>query len=397
MEHIARNPQSDPQENDLYKTLAKVVFLAAGVCVALWFLDITIPVLLLFAFAAMLSIALNAPTTWLERRGLHRVLAALLVTLAVAVVLAAVGWLVVPRVIAQVTDLMTHLPEYLNRLTRTFGRLLRNYPAVSRWLHLNPHAPPNLSPLVNGMLLHVGSYTMTAFEFLVSLLVLAGTVIYTIANPRPLLHGYLTLMPPHLRAPAQRAFTRAAQMVTGWIWSHVIVGTMEAVVSGIFLSLLGVPGALVWAAFTFFAELVPRIGAYLMALPPLLAALSVSPMTALWVALCYTTMNEINGNITLPLLWGENMDLHPVSLLFMVMALWTAFGFLGALISVPLTGFLKAYYEEFYLARQPISPRLDRRVERMLDRQLEPEEAEPEPAVADWYHMQRRGRAKTRT
>lgn len=354
------------RESDLYPSLARIVFLAAGLCLALWFVYVIRPVLLLFAFVLILFVVLNAPVAWLEQKGMPRSLAAFLICLGLAAFWALLGWLVIPRIVAQAATLITQLPDFIHLLSRRSSRLLAHYPSVQAWIDASSDAVPSVSALV----MHLGAYTLSLFDLFTTALIVISSVIYMLISPRPLVKGCLSALPPPLRARAERAFVRGSNMVVGWMWSHLVIGSMEAVSVGIFLSLMGVPGALVWAGFTFFAELVPRIGPYLMAVPPLLAALAVHPIVALWVCLFYIVLNETMGNLVLPLVWGENMHLHPVSLIFAIAALWAAFGPPGALISVPISGFLKAFYEEFYLARYPLDTQLDAGVERILVREV---------------------------
>jgi predicted PurR-regulated permease PerM len=183
-----------------------------------------------------------------------------------------------------------------------------------------------------------------------------------------LLRLYLLAFPPRLRDPAAQALTRSSVMVVGWMWSNVIVGGLEAVAAFFFRSFMDIPGALVWASLTLFAELLPKIGAYVMATPPTLVALSVSPLTGLWVALFYVVLNELTGSLLMPRVRASTMDLHPVSTLFMMLAMGSAFGLAGALVATPVAAYLKAYFEVFYLSRFPRDPQLDARVEAILHR-----------------------------
>ena len=103
-----------------------------------------------------------------------------------------------------------------------------------------------------------------------------------------------------------------------------------------------------------------------MAAPPVLLALAQSPLTALWVALFVWGMSEPLGDFVAPRLWSATMRLHPAFLLFMILSMAVVFGAAGVVIAVPVAAFLKAYFDEFYLARQPDDPLLDEWVEAML-------------------------------
>jgi predicted PurR-regulated permease PerM len=159
----------------------------------------------------------------------------------------------------------------------------------------------------------------------------------------------------------------------------VILGGIKATASFLFLTYMQVPGAILWSVLALFAALIPRLGFYLMAIPPVVVALSVDPLTALWVGLFYVVLSEILGNFVAPRVQAETMDLHPAYLLLMTLAMAVAFGVVGVLVASPVAGFLKVYFDEFYLARQPEDARMEERVEAMMDRDAERAAGEEEP------------------
>lgn len=151
---------------------------------------------------------------------------------------------------------------------------------------------------------------------------------------------------------AVKAFQDASIMLIGWFRANLIGGSIEAVLTAITLSFLNVPGALVWGVFALFAELIPKIGVYLMSIPPILVALSVSPATALWTTVYFIILNEIMADFVMPRLRSSTMSIHPVSTLFMVLAMGSAFGLMGALLATPMVAIIKAYYYAFYVKEQ---------------------------------------------
>ena len=160
-------------------------------------------------------------------------------------------------------------------------------------------------------------------------------------------------------------------MLVGWTRSNVTFGTIEAVLVDLALGLLQVPGVVVWAALAFFAELVPKVGVYIMAIPPVLVALAVDAAKVAWVAVFYIAMTEVMSDLVTPRVRASSMNLHPGSVLFVMLAMASAFGILGALIATPVTAFIKAYFEAFYAARQPADARVGSRVEAMIRRDVE--------------------------
>jgi len=361
-------PLVSSRESDLFRALAKAVLLAAGLAALMWFLIRITWVLLFFTLAAVLALALNAPVTWLENRGTPRLTSALIVFAVLMGGVGLIGWMIVPPLVREITALINSLPMHAAALSDAVADLLSDYPDIQAQLRIDGQTASQFVPWVLSTLQNIWYYGLSLVLVLVLGLVLFGVVLYMVLDPRPLLAAYVSALPPHLREPGIRAFTRASQMVVGWVYASTIISAMKAIPAFFFLSWIGLPGALVWAVFTFFADLVPRLGFYLMIVPPTLVALSIEPRMALYVALFYWGLSEILGNFVAPRIQASTMNLHAVFLLFITLAMVAAFGVLGAIIASPVAGFIKAYYEEFYLARIPREPRLPERVEGMLSR-----------------------------
>jgi putative permease len=358
-ERRQHRPAAPGTDETLYRTLFRVVLLAAGMVVLLWFLHEIWRAILLLVLALILMMVLNAPVTWLERRKLSRGLATVVVFVALLLASGGLGWLVVPRLLEEIPTLVEELP----------GLIQEQVAQVSEWLGGAPEVDRQLSQLVAWLERGVGEVWRiadTVAAAFVGVLVLVALVLYMVSDPRPMLRWYVLSMPPHLREPAVRAFHRSAKMVVGWVLANAIMGGIKATAAFLFLTFMDVPGAIVWSFLALFAALIPRIGFYLMSIPPVAVALTVSPMTALWTLLFFWALSEFLGNFVAPRVQGEIMELHAAYLLFMTLAMGLAFGLLGVLIAVPVAGFLKVIYDEFYLREQPDDPKLDEHVEQMI-------------------------------
>lgn len=355
-------------EREAAPVYIRAIWTAVGAIIVLWFLFKFTGTFILFFFALVLAISMNGPVAALERRRVPRWAGTAIVCLAIAAVVALLVWLVVPRLTEQLTTLAANLPTYATNLSKEISGWFAGYPAVQQRLQLGGGAAAGELPSAMDVIGRVGKISLSLIEMIFILVVVASAVIYLLVDPRPLLRAYVLALPERMREQGVRAFGLASKMVVGWMWSNIVVGFIDAVAASIFLSIMGVPGALVWGAFAFFAELVPRIGGYIMATPPILVALSVNPITAVWVALFYLVLNEATGNLVAPMVRGSTMEIHPVVILFYTIAMASAFGLVGALIATPLAAFVKAYYDEFYLAGRRAPDHLEQSVTYMLER-----------------------------
>lgn len=353
-----------PAEPALLRSVTRGILMAAAVVLLLWFLYQTRQAVLLFVLALILMMTLNAPVLWLQRSGLGRGLATAIVFVALFAFTGAGLWVVLPRLAEEIPTLVEELPAVVDDLSGRLGDLMGGSPEVDR----------QVSQIVAWLERGVGEAWRvldTAAATLLFLLFVVAMVLYMVSDPQPLLRWYVQSMPPHLREPAVRAFHRSARMVVGWVLANAIMGGIKGVAAFLFLTFMDVPGALIWSLLALFAALIPRVGFYLMSIPPVVVALTVSPATALYTLLFFWALSEFLGNFVAPRVQGEIMELHAAYLLFMALAMGLAFGLLGVIVSAPFAGFLKVFYDEFYLRRQPPDPELEDHVEQMLTGSIE--------------------------
>jgi putative permease len=352
-----------------YKTNLRLILIAAVVILGLWFAYQIISVLLLFFFAVVLTLILNAPTMWLISKKVPRTAAALIVFFLMLLFLFFLGWLIIPKILNQVTNLIGNIPAYTMDLKNQVSPLLKDYPALQKKFFESPDIAKEIPSTAN-VLTSISRFSFSIINSVFLMVIFFSIIVYMLINPAPLIETYLLVFPQDKRPKATYALARASSMMVAWLWSNLFVGIIEAVAVFIFLSFIHLPGVWVWAGLALFAELVPRLGLYIMAIPPVLVALSIHPVTALWVLGFYLVLNEITGDFILPKIRATTMNLHPVSTLFVMLAMAKAFGLAGALIATPLTAFIKAYYETFFLSSIS-KEKIKEQVEIVLNRDID--------------------------
>ena len=357
--------------DNLYQSLSKAIFLTTGIIILLWFLFKVMSAVLLLLFAIVLAIIINYPIAWLERKKISRGWASLIVFGLILLSLVLLAWFIVPKISEQLSALISNLPEYGNRLSVTVGSWFSDYPEVQKEIKIDAENISAWMPSVPKTLIQVGNFSLTLLGALVIFIVFVSMVVYAAINPRPLVELYLSMFPPVQRDKAATALRKTSVMLIGWIRANLIGGGIEAVLVTAFLSFMNVPGAWVWGALAFFAELIPKIGFYIMSIPPVVVALSVSPATAIWVTIFFLALNELMGDFVMPRLRSSTMNLHPVSTLFILLAMGSAFGLTGALMATPLAAIIKAYYEEFYLSRFKDDGAMEKRIDSVIYEKLD--------------------------
>ncbi|MDO5681984.1 MAG: AI-2E family transporter [Propionibacteriaceae bacterium] len=161
---------------------------------------------------------------------------------------------------------------------------------------------------------------------------------------------FFILKDGHRFLPALRVVTgrRAGQHlseVLARVWStlgafirtQAVVGAIDAIGIGIGLMFLQVPLALALAIITFLFSFVPIVGAFTAgALAVLVALVSNSFMTAVWVLVLVIAVQQLESNVIFPLLQRRSVNVHPAITLVSVGIGGTTFGIIGAFLAVPV-------------------------------------------------------------
>ena len=95
------------------------------------------------------------------------------------------------------------------------------------------------------------------------------------------------------------------------------------------------------------AELIPYIGPWLAAAPPVLYALVQDPLSAVWVALLFLGIQQFEGHVVVPKIMGNALRLHPLLVIFGLIAGGEIYGFPGILVALPLLAAGRAMWEFF--------------------------------------------------
>jgi len=145
------------------------------------------------------------------------------------------------------------------------------------------------------------------------------------------------------REPLDAAGRAAISSLQGWVRGTAITGLVDGVIIGAALWVLGVPAALPLALFTFFGAFFPIVGATIAgALAAGVALADSGPQTALIVIVVVLVVQQVEGDLLLPLIMYRQVSLHPAVILLALAIGAAVGGIIGALVSVPLTAAVTA-------------------------------------------------------
>jgi len=326
--------------------------LLLGLWAVLWLLA---PVLTPFVVAAILAYALTPVVDKLDALGagrMPRVLAVVLVELVFLALLLSIALLIVPILLKQLPLLREQVPPLLNQFNDFLSPKLAalgltvSLDVASIRAFLTEHLSSNLENSVGQLLASARMGGSVALSLLGNAVLIPVVLFYLLMDWRHLVELVLTLVPPRLR-PAVDSFTAEADKVLGqYLHGQLLVMGVLAVYYSVGLALFGLNLALPIGIFTGLAVAIPYVGFGVGLILALLAgflefsALAGHVSALVMVAVVYGLGQVVESYYLTPRLVGERIGLHPLAVIFALLAFGHVLGFVGILIALPLSAVL---------------------------------------------------------
>ncbi|HEU6446212.1 MAG TPA: AI-2E family transporter [Gaiellaceae bacterium] len=192
---------------------------------------------------------------------------------------------------------------------------------------------------------------LSIFELLFSLVLIVVVSIYMLLDMGRLSAAVDRRFPP--RPDSGSLIPRIESALAGYVRGQVLLSLIIGVSAGVGLWVLGTLGwaegmdqyALLFGAWVGAMELIPYLGPWLGAIPPVIYALIVDPVSAIWVTLLFLAIHQIEGHIVVPNVMGSALRLHPLLVIFGLLAGGEIYGLAGIFVALPLLAALRAIWE----------------------------------------------------
>ncbi len=319
-----------------------VAILAIAVLTFFWYAG---SVLLLIFAAILVGVFLRGLSDWVSshtRLGPGWSLAAVLLGLLVLFVVGAS--LFAASLLEQGRQLAEQLPQAVQQVRQRLEQ--------SAWgRQLLTQAPQGGQGGSGGgsILSAVGGVFSTTLGGLVNIVIVLIVGIYLAADPDTYSGGLVRLVPKAKRDRAQEVLATLGYTLRRWLIGQFLVMAVNGVLSGVALWLLGIPLPFLLGVLTGLLNFIPNIGPILAATPAVLLALTEGPTTALWVALLYVVLQNLEGFVLTPLVQQRTVALPAAVIILAQVLLGVLMGTLGVLLATPLAASVLVLVKMLYV------------------------------------------------
>ncbi|MFH1252946.1 MAG: AI-2E family transporter [Candidatus Uhrbacteria bacterium] len=308
-------------------------------------------------FVALLFSALIDPfADWLARHKIPRVLAVIIVYAMVLILAFSVLILLVPPLISQFQQLLDNSPTIFSGLNNTFSR----FKELSTQYGFEANFQAGLDALqvgFNETFYNLFSTITGFFGGLAACVIVLVLTFYMVVEEESARRFFKNLAPVEYQPFLTAMFIKMQKRIGYWLRGQLVLGLVVGLAVYLGLLIIGVPYPLLLGLIAGLLEIVPYAGPLLAAIPALIIAFSVSPLTGIAALVVCIVVQQIENNILVPKIMQKATGLNPIVSIVVLMVGIKFGGFVGgdifgsvvgALLAIPVATMLSVAVEEFF-------------------------------------------------
>jgi predicted PurR-regulated permease PerM len=341
--HRVGGPASATRSSDPIRAVLLAAALVAGY---LLFSQLA-SLLVLVVITIVLALPLEAAATRLERGRVPRPIGALLALVLMLGTVIGVLILAIPPFVQELQRLADQLPQIIDQLRAQLG--------IKSSHSTGDNLQRSLQQVIDrpqGLLGPIAKVGLGVAGAVAAIVVVVVGAFYMAINPGPLVDGVQRLFPPDRRPWVAEAMSEIRSTWIGWQYGVAVDMLVTGVLLYAGLALIGLDYASVFAVLSSLFVVVPYFGSVAGGLPPILYALAErGPTTALVTLGVYLLVQQIEGNVIIPMVMSRAVKLHPAVVLIGVVLVGQLLGFVGLIVAVPLISATIVIVRELWVRR----------------------------------------------
>lgn len=333
----------------------RIVGVAVVAGVSLWLVVTLRSILLELLIAVILATGLKPLVDRLEKRGVKRALAVLLMYVALIAVIALFASSVVPLLARETENFIANAPTYGERATAQLRSLQAQFPFLPP---LDTQVQQQISNLgsqigvITSQAVVVGRVALNIFSGVLNTILVLLLTLYLVVDGPHIRDYFLSFARPDNRPYLREVTGRMGGRMGGWLMGQLTLSFVVGLVSWIGLTIIGVPGAVLLAVIAGIGEAIPIVGPIASAIPAILVAATISPGTALLTLVLYLAIQQLENNLLVPKIMERAVNLHPMAVIVALLAGGQLLGIVGSIVAVPVAAALSVVLDELRYERR---------------------------------------------
>ena len=317
--------------------LSKISFLFIPV------IDFLSVVMLPVILSGLLFYLLNPLVDLMEKYKINRVLAISIIFVIIAFLLIIGLAVAIPNLQRQVVIFAQNVPSYIEDADRVIDDLVTKRlpddfrPQLEQVLaQFSTQATAWASNISSKAVNWVSAIISGTSQVIVALIIMPFMLFYLLRDGKGLRDYITQFLPNKLREPVGKVLSDVNQQLANYVRGQITVAVIVAIMFIIFFKIIGLRYAVALGVTAGVLNLVPYLGSFLAMLPALVLGLIAGPVMLLKVIIVFIVEQTIEGRFVSPLILGSQLNIHPITILFVLLTSGSMFGIWGVLLGIPI-------------------------------------------------------------
>ncbi len=289
----------------------------------------------------------------LGRFRLNRAVASLLLVLLLILIIAGGLAMLIPPVVKEITSLVTHLPQTASGLQQLLNDTIQHSPLkkvdLTTYYRQFDHQLANYAQLVlKGLSSRIGDVINAVTNITVVTITVPVMLFYMLKDGSKLGPSIQKWLSPHHAKEVDQLLGKMNDTLSSYIAGQVIECLFVAVFTSLGYLLIHQPLALVLGIVAGLCNIIPYIGPYIGIAPALFVSLTMAPQKLILVIIVVIVVQQIDGNVIYPNIIGKTLQIHPLTIILLLLAAGHIAGIAGMILCIPFYAVLKTIAEYFF-------------------------------------------------
>lgn len=274
-------------------------------------------------------------------------------------IIALITVLILPFLREQFQNLVMEIPDLFTQLLTNLDRFLRTsfiggyYSGssfdIDQLMATLPESVSNtLQAAVTSIISGITGFISTITSVILSIVIVPFILFYLLKDGEKLPEYFVKLLPPRFRDDTREVLSEADKQLSAYIQGQLIVAFCIGVMVYIGFLIIGMDYALLLGVLAMVTSVVPYIGPAIAIIPAAIIAIVTSPFMLIKLAIVWTVVQLVEGNLISPQVMGKTMFIHPITIIFVLLTAGSLFGIAGVILGIPMYALLRVLVSHFF-------------------------------------------------
>ncbi|HFU4465480.1 TPA: AI-2E family transporter [Streptococcus suis] len=304
--------------------------------------------LLPMILTGLLYYLLNPMVDWMEKHKISRTIGISILFVLISLLIVWGLAVAIPSIQEQVVSFARNLPANIQKIEGQVTTLLENEQfeqfrptALDMLNKVNDQIVSYAQKFSSSAVNWASSLISTASQIIVAILIMPFILFYLLRDGQHL-NGHVTqYLPTKWRSSVSKILTDVNSQLANYVRGQVTVAIIVALMFSIMFSIIGLSYPITLGLMAGFLNLIPYLGSFLAMIPAVILGLIAGPVMLIKVLIVFMVEQTIEGRFVTPLIIGSSLNIHPITILFVLLTAGQMYGVLGVLLGIPIYASIK--------------------------------------------------------